>query len=438
VLGLTEQYANIGTFYCEDISPGLKEASIVVRGGQKSTWRILPPRVFTLDLYPDMDPSSLGTPIPLLYGKKNGIAPSFTGGTQTKVYVIADPLYQTLYSIGSVYTDGVEIEDSYITKNLSDCAFEISGDYGEVGTITCDAVGQVDGSGAWETSTDYLKYYGEIIGDIYTTYLGFAASSINSTQAIACDAIEPTPQSLYIKESKTARSFIRELEIGVMGRTIEGLDGSITPTVWFSGLGVTTTTIASLTEADIVEFEPDTRLEALYSGFIVAGDKDSAGSGFRISEREDSQKVRFLHLDGAVMTKTMETALVRRADAKSLAGRVRYVSEDMATNVRIVESTGQLLTAEIGDKIKVTCERAPDIGGTWDAKVLEIVSVTKSFAPQPLVEIVVSDRSAMPTAWGEWQNAAANTWPTGSGWWCDDQGYASPGITVSRYVSLWG
>jgi hypothetical protein len=134
----------------------------------------------------------------------------------------------------------------------------------------------------------------------------------------------------------------------------------------------------------------------------------------------------------------METALVRRADVKSLAGRVRYVSEDMATNVRIVESTGQLLTAEIGDKIKVTCERAPDIGGTWDAKVLEIVSVTKSFAPQPLVEIVVSDRSAMPTAWGEWQTAAAKTWPNGSGFWCDDQGYASPGITVSRYVSLWG
>ena len=50
----------------------------------------------------------------------------------------------------------------------------------------------------------------------------------------------------------------------------------------------------------------------------------------------------------------METALLKSAEAKSLAGRVKYVSEDPAVNVRITDSSGQLLTADIGDKVKIT------------------------------------------------------------------------------------
>jgi hypothetical protein len=436
-------YERIGVFLNENIAPGLEEATLFVRDAQKITFRRFPITPLFESDFPDIDDSIRGIRIPLLFGNKTNITPIKISENQNGMFLIADSNYQSLYEISKVYNDGTEINSSYLVKSLTGCSFSVLSAYpNSVGTITCDAIGQPVRGKDWETSADYLKYYAEIVCEIYTNYLGLSDSDISSTDATSADALEPAPQAAYITEERTARAYIRGFEVGVLGRTIRQADGTIKPTIWFPGFDVDLAT--TIENPDIVEFDPDPKIETIFSRVLVYGDQDPTDGSYPIVVERTDNAARYLHLDGRIEDRTVETFLKGNSDAEVLADRIRFVSKNPDIDVRIVETGVRLMNTDIGDRHLVSFDRAPSPTGSWTNKPVEVLGVTKRFAPIPSVELLVNDLKGVGPFIGVWVGDSAPVYTSAtesqrlqSGYWTDDDGFPDPTDQQSINSSLW-
>jgi hypothetical protein len=477
-------YERVGCFLVEDFTPGLGVADLSVRDLQKVTLRELPLNRFTRGKFhvtnapfsfPNLPAEEEGRFAPIFYGSKKNLPliPSNDADESEFGWIY----YASDYSngggtnrISNVYGDGVVLVNDVhydLSPTLSKVQIggslpselPIGGDGGDGNlevkrqeiiehppshTFTCDAEGVGAQGNPWETSTDYLKYYGEIVCDIYYRLLGVPKSDIDSAAALAVDAAEPLEQAIYIDSLTTARKIIRLLEIGVMGRTIRSVDGKITPTIWTPFEDATT--LETVTKEDIAVFEPDLKVEAIFSRAIGLGDKDPSDGSFKIIKIINSDEIKFHQLDGREDDRQIETALKSPGGVGQIAGRVVHLTKTVDTNVHIVETGIRLMDVNVGDRLTVSFPRAPHETGAWTDQVVEVLQTTKRFAPTPEVELVVSDLLGGNIAefLGEWTNNSAPNWATAtdeekedSGFWCDSAGRPDPADSTTKGKSLW-
>jgi len=434
-------YAEIAELYVESIAPGMKTMTLMVRDKQKVAYRNLPVTPIFEDNYPNTDEEVRGTRIPLLFGVKTGITPKLVDTTDNKgKYLVADPAYQTLYSIDAVYDDGVEIDAGDMTLDLTGCSLTILGQYsGTPGVVTCDATGQPARGKAWETSTDYLKYYGEIVCEIYTNYLGLLDAEIDSTGATDSDAFQPWAQAAYIQDEQSARTYIRNFERGVMGRTIRGLTGLIQPTIWYPYYPVGAPV---LDDPIIMEFAPETKIETIFSRVLVRYAENPTSRRFLTRERTDNE-ARYVQLDGRTEDRVITTYLTTAAQAVELAERVRFVSANPDTEVRVIETGLGMSEVKIGDRILLTTARAPSADGSWTNRVMEVIQIIRSFSPIPRIELLLNNQKGV-TGIGNWTTPTAADWADATeeqkqvqGFWTDDNGYIDPADESSADASRW-
>lgn len=463
-------YEIIGSFQVEDISPRTDEFTLFVRDIQKQTFRQLPVRPMQKGLasdfkFPDLPQSSEGILLPHIYGAASGVECHVVNTlAQGRDYYIADRVYQTLFDIVTVYDDGVVVPEGSSGwgpgGNLTACEFRINSGYGQtVGKVTCDVIGKPVQGKPWETSTDYLKFYGEIVADIYTTFMGVPDADIDSAAALNADSDAPFAQSLVIigddkRSRRSARVFIRQLEVGVLGRTIKTLSGVIKPTVWIPGFSGPDSKI--LEDADIVEFDPDPTIETLFSKVFIYGDPITGGGehpnatvrgggdSWGIIVDSEDLETRFLQLDGRSEERSIFTNLVSTIGAGDLAEKVLALSKFPDINVRIVETGIRLMNSNVGDRLLVTFNRAPHRTGAWEGVPVEIISITKSFAPVPQVEVVVNNLKGTGEFVGLFTSSlyspylsASDLEKVSSGYWSDSLGLIDPSDLDTRNISVW-
>jgi hypothetical protein len=466
-------YVNLAEMLIEDFIPALEEGTLTVRDLHKVTLRQLPPNLFSLDDYPDMDPSFVGKPIPLMIGdwtdfgaagvdgvggEGAAISPIRIGGTgqagDTNTYLVADPSLQDIKQVGLVYnsvsnTGVVLIGDAATHADLQwispNCTFSILASYTDTyGEITCRCKGDIGNGEAWETyasSVLYIRNYGEITGRIYNKWLGVPAADIDATAARLADAIEPAEQRFYLTSQISARRLISDLERGVLGRTIRQSDGTIAPTIWSPGID--SSSARSIGDSDITDFLARPRIETVFSRVIVQyGENPRLNT--RVLYETNSLRTRYLHLDDREEELGTVTLLKDEANAIQLANRLLFMSRGPDVNVRVVENGIRFMDSQIGDRLYVTLSRAPSPSGEYVNEIFEIVEITKVLAPEPHTEMIINNLRGVGPYVGIWTDNSAPPWKDAtssdkstSGYWTAFAGRADPGDAASEGVSIW-
>lgn len=450
-------YASIGKYTIEDFTPDFDKVAIFIRDIQKKTLKLVPstPLIKThtaddgtpeADDFPNMDESKDGAFMPMLCGDVSGLGPIRIDGAgvagTTNTYLIADFNIQTLYSIDNVYNDGIQINNSFIQASLTGCTFSITAGYSGVtyGVITCDAKGPPVTGAAWETSTDYLKFSGEIIADMYTRYAGLAATDLDAASYVLSDIENDAQQALYVETQQTLRHHIKKIERGVLGRVVRNAEGLLSMNVWTPSTAQVE--VPHLINPDVSSLDIDLRIESIFSKIIIRYGQAPASGAWKSTIRLDD-RTRHLHLNGSHVERVVETALINADDAAALSSRIMFLTKNTQKFVRIKETGTNLWTVSPGDRIIVSLDRAPSESGVWDQKIMEIVSVTRSFGP-PSIELVLNDLWGSGDQSGIWVGPGVLDWATAttdekerSGFWTTNTGFADASDATSSDVSIW-
>ena len=462
--GLTfGQLQTIGTYKVEnDPVYDYNAIELNIRDEQKLAEQKIPPNLFDIVDYPSMHDSFAGSPIPLLIGLKTGIKPvtvvdtAAGDTTSAHTYMISDPAFGGIYSLDSVYlvdtegkvTDTITLPSAYVQISLTGGTFSILGTFSGEQAVT-NANVRVNAKGIpvtgadYETSTDYLKYYGELVGWIYMELLGLQEEKFDSTSAIAVDDEFSYDQGIWIDDVQQAKVLIRKLETGVLGRTIRTLEGIMKPTVFTPETDFSAVT--SLIDVDVMEFQPSNEIESgkIFSRVRVLYDADPVTDKTEFKESYEA-RTQYLYLDGIDETRILETALRTATHALDLAQRVRFISRVPTLRVTIPETGLSLMDANLVDRIQVTVARGPDVTGAWNSKLMEIDTIERTFAPVPKVVVTMNDLLGVSGSGARWVGAGHANWAASddderasAGYWSNTDGFIVPDDVSTRDIKLW-
>lgn len=459
--GLTSgQFIRVGTFEIEDIDPGRQYAVIPLRNIQKETHRVVPFNTFDTTTYPNMDEAKDGSRIPLLFGAVENITPVLVDSTVEKgLFVIADAVYQGLASVPNVYVDGVAVSPSDLNIVLGDCTFEIlatfSGDTPSAASVTCDATGPAPptfdppfgpgGIAPYVTSTDYLKKYGELAGWLYTSILDVSVGEFDSAAALTLDSRNTQAHASYIDEIASVHDIIRDIERGVLGLTRVTLDGLVSPTIFIPAAGAPILDLPLVEESGIIEFQPDLRIQQIFSKAVIQYNRDPTGNKHQTESAEDAF-TKFFNLRNRLTSRTISTVLKNTSDAAASAQVAVFMSRNISTEVLIDDVSLVLFASNVGDRVRLTVDRAPSIDGAWANKVMDIRSIIKVFTPVPHIEVILSDLQGIDVV-GGWSDDdqfggvpyvdADSETRAVLGYWSDDDGFVDPPDTSSQNIKVW-
>lgn len=395
--GLTYgDFATIGSYEVDRFAFGLDTVAMQVRDAQQFTHQPLVQNSYSSQVLTNMDPNENGTLIPVLIGSQTNITPVLVDSTDQKgQYMIADNALQSLYAVDSVYVDGVALSGADYNVSLTGCTFTILSTYAG-GTpsvinaaVTCDAIGQPVQSRAYETSTDYLKYYGEIVSWIYSDILGLGVAAIDSAAATTADASETIDQSFYFQNEIHCHTAIRSFERGVLGRTTIQ-NGLVTPTVFEP---VTSSQIDDdkvLTDPGVSDFAPLVDDKLIFSDVEVLHCQDPTTGTFEV-QTDSSFVTRDFRLGGKDRLRRLTTYLTTVINANNLASRLILVFQDAPHDLELFETGISLIHLSPQDRISLTLARAPAVEGSYSDYAVEVRSIVKTLAPTPQVSFVVSD-----------------------------------------------
>ncbi len=457
--GLTfNQLQTIGTYKIEaDPVFDFNSIELNIRDEQKLTEQKIPRNVFDILDYPLMDTAQAGSPIPLLIGQKTGIKPVAVGDTtDVHIYMISDPDEGGVYSVDAVYlvdtngkvTDSISVTGPYIQTTLTGGTFAILPTFSgnqvpSNSNVRVNAKGVPAQGDDWETSTDYLKFYGEIVGWIFTSLLGLDAERFDSDAALTVDDDFSYEHGIWINSVQQAKVLVRKFETGVLGRTIRTLDGLITPTVFSPETDFTN--VVSLHDVDIMEFQPAQELESgkIFSTVRVLYDEDPITDETRFEEVSDP-RTKYFYLDEIDEVRILETALRTANHAANLAQRCRFISRLPTLRVTIPETGVILMNANLTDRVQVTVARGPDASGAWSGKLMEIDMIERTLAPVPKVVVAMNDLLGIGSTASRWVESdhpdydnSTESERTRAGFWSDEDGFVDPSVAGTRGIKLW-
>lgn len=440
-------YETVGKFFVESFSPGLDESVLALRDAQKFAFRRFPITPVFEDQFPNVPEESRGSRLPILFGAKKNITPIKVDPVQKGMYAIADFNFQTLFEVTEVRADGVVVPSTDLEVSLVGCTFTILNSFSGAtpSTVICDAIGQPARGKSWETSTDYLKFYGEIVSEIYTKYLGLADSLIDAAAAKKADKDTKFEQAAYIDQERTARSYIRDFEAGVLGQTIRDPDGTIHPTIWIPSFSSPTEDTPLLEDPEVRLFSAEPELKAIFSRVFIEFDRDPTNDSFQVVSKEDA-RARFFLLGGSDNDLSVRTFLRFKADADVLARRIILMTSSPSVLIRLSESGFRMMASRVGDGVRLTLKRGVSETGKYQRARFEIVSINKIFAPVPSVEVLLRDFEGLGSRGvvGLWTDSLAPIWTNAdeeekkdSGFWLNQNNFAEPTDESSKDVSIW-
>jgi len=444
------EYQTTGQLVVDDIAP-LEDSFTLNLVAEIDAWRQRFP--ITPHFGSGLGEGVIGTRVPILIGSKADIIPDLVDDEYTTpnewVYRIADNSYQTLDAVSAVYAIDSDRNrttltlTTHYTVSLANCtitvndAFDSGAEIEEKYEIRCDAIGQPAAGG--DTSTDYLKYPGEVAHWILNTFLDYADADLDLTSFSDADADTPFALAFWIKQETTVREVLRGIERSTLGAIRSKQDGTVEFYLWDPWSGSATAT--ALTDEDFSRFEPDVKMETVYYETNIRYDENPASPGSFEVETATSNATKYLN--NSTHELNIETYLTNSSNAQLLAQRINFLYRGINIEIDFMERGVQLMDHELYQRVRVTKTRAPSSTGAFSSRLMELLEIEKDFVT-PRVSGRLGDLRGLVDVIGKWTAADAPVYTSAtdgekadSGFWCDASGLADATDPASKGVSLW-
>jgi hypothetical protein len=157
----------------------------------------------------------------------------------------------------------------------------------------------------------------------------------------------------------------------------------------------------------------------------------------------ESSKVESRYKYGKSEILTHDTYLRNSVDAMTLAGRLNFVTRDPSPILKVLLKAVQI-NKLLGDKIKVTLDRAPcGTAGGFNERIFELIGKDLSCFPLKMT-LTGRDLLEFGSNVGFWMAATAPAWAAAtaaerevSGFWSDADGLIDPADPATKNQSLW-
>lgn len=445
------EYQTTGRLIVDDIAP-LEESFTLSLVADIDAWRQrfpIAPHFGTV-----LGEGVIGTRIPVLLGRKNNTLPDLVDDEDNAanewIYRIADNTYQTLYGVLAVYainkSNGswttLTLNVDY-TVDLTNCAITVNDTFDggaeieEKYEIRCSAQGQPAGSS--DTSTDFLKYPGEIARYILTTFLEYTDADLDLDSFSAADANAPFILGFWIKEETTIRDVLRGIERSVLGAIRPKDNGTIEFFIWDPWSGDADAT--ELGDEDFSKFETDVKMSTVYYKTDVLYNENLLNPGSFEIETVTHNPTKYLN--DSIHRLSIETYLKSSSDAQLIAQRINFLYRGINIEIDFTERGIQMIDHELYQRVKVTKTRASSTAGSFTSRLMELVEIDKDFVT-PRVSGRLGDLRGLSNVIGKWTEAGVPTWSNATdeekaaaGYWTDANGLADASDLASAGKSRW-
>lgn len=451
------EYVTAQELIIDDIEPGEEQFGLSLIGKADSWRQRLPLNPY---FAAGLGDGVSGTRKPVLLGGKGNLYPPLIDDEETTpnewIYQIADPDLQNINSVPNVKaikkSDGsinvLTVAVDY-TISLTDCTiiltdnFDGGAEMNEVYDIVCDARGVTVAELSWDvapTSTDYLKWPGEIAKYILLTYLDYAEEDLDLVSFLEADTYPGFELGVWIRDATTVREVLRQIERSCHGYIRQRRDGLIEFFVWDPWSG--SEDAIELSDEDFAEFTPDSKgatdsKAIVYHETTVRYDRNFFTDDWSL---ETVSHTPTEDLIGATQTITLDTMLKSSADATTLAGRLNFLSRGIRFEFKFRERGVRLVDANLNKRVRVNKTRAPSSTGSFVNRLMDLIEIEAEYlAPS------VSGRLAdLQLGIGKWTDDSAPAWGSAtdaekadSGFWCDANGRADSSDPATKDVSVW-
>jgi hypothetical protein len=377
------EYLQLAAMLIDDAAPSEEEARLILKPLPRLLDRTLPRTPLFEDEYANLGQGVRGTKKWIGYGRAT-IKPDLVDTTVTGgKWLVADAAYQTLFAVNAVFTvaktTGVrtQLTSAEYTADLANCTVTLISAYPwEDYDIVVDASGKPDGAGS------YLKYAGEIVKDILVTHLAAKVGDLDAASFTDADAANQVEIAVWLKSERqiasilaTAEPSLPSIERSVMGTLRQTLDGKWSWSIWDPGYDPAT--LVSLRKEDFARFDPDPKLESVFSTVRVHYNHDPALDEWDVATAQSLVTEYLSESNDAV---DVYTYLRAQGEAVILAQRYQVISGYGALEVEF-EERGALLARHLaGEKVLATYSPAPTLGGAFDAKPFELIRIDRSLS----------------------------------------------------------
>lgn len=432
------QYQSTGVLLIEDITAGETECRIALKPVTSWTDLTVPVTPYFETEYQALGDGVRGTYKAILYGRA-WTAPALTDTRGFGVWTVADAAYQTLkavHNVEAVSRSGnvraVLTEGQDYTVNLTACTVTVITDrFTHVDwQIRVEATGQPTkhaNAGGAAGMRGYLSTASEIARDMLHRFAGLPASALDTAafDEAHLDALEelavylPSPRTLgsVFSTAENGQPSIERSVRAVIGQSLAGL---ITMRVWDPTYDAATLPV--LTKEDLAAFAPAPRLEKLTTATRVWYARDGRFDTWSKADAVD--QVQQL-LTGVTTVMELWTFLRSVGDADVLAARYQYAERWSTIDVDFVERGTLLALTDVGQRVLVTYDPAPDASGAWSSRPFVLTRTERGYAPRMTVQGTLRDAGRLLNRAGRWKGAA-------------EPNYASASAAQRLLAGYWG
>lgn len=421
------QFTRVATMLIEDIVADEQVCRIALKPVTRLADINVPVTPYFEASYPNLGDGVRGTFKAILYGRA-WTAPALTDVSGFGTWTIADAAYQNLYRVHEVQavakSSGARVvltEGQDYTVNLTTCTVTVITDRypSTEWTLFADATGKTNkhaSAGGGVGMRGYLSTASEIAQDLLHSFAGVLASGIDSAafDEAHLDALEelsvylPSPRALasVFSSSESNQASIERSVRAIIGQSRDGL---WTMRVWDPTYDAAT--LPTLRKEDLAAFTPSPRLERLTTGTRIWYARDGRFGTWVYADAVDQVQ---RDLTGVQDIVELYTFLRNAGDAEVLAARYQFVERYSTIDVDFVERGTLLALAEVGDRILVTHDPAPDATGKYTNRAFALTRVERGYAPRMTVQGQLQDVHRVTNRCGRWKDAAEPTYASAS------------------------
>lgn len=422
------QFTTIGTMLVEDITAGETDCRIALKPvGRAWTEITVPVTPYFETEYPNLGDGVRGTYKAILYGRA-WTAPALTSTLGFGVWTVADAAYQTLAAVHNVEAisrsgnvRAVLTEGQDYTVNLTTCTVTVVTErFSHVDwQIRVEATGQPTkhaNAGGAAGMRGYLSTASEIARDMLHRFAGLPASALDTSafDEAHLDALDelavylPTPRTLgsIFSTAENGQPSIERSVRALIGQTLGGL---ITMRVWDPTYDAATLPV--LTKQDLAAFSPAPRLETLTTIARVWYGFDGRFDTWSKADAVDQVQQ---YLTGVTTALELWTFLRSTSDADVLAARYQYAERWSTIDVDFVERGTLLALTDVGQRVLVTYDPAPDTSGAWTDRAFVLTRTERGYAPRMTVQGTLRDAGRLLNRVGRWKGPSEPNYASAS------------------------
>jgi hypothetical protein len=421
------QFTTVSTMLIEDITAGETECRIALKPITSWSDVSVPITPYFETAYPNLGDGVRGTYKAILYGRA-WTAPALTDTLSYGVWTVADAAYQTLtavHGVEAVSRSGnvraVLTEGQDYTVNLTTCTVTVITDRfrHQDWTIKVEATGQPtkhSEAGGAAGMRGYLSTASEIVRDLCHRFAGLKAADLDTAAFDEAHLDAPEELAVYLPSPRSLGSILSTDESGqpsiersvraIIGQTRAGL---VTMRVW--DMTYDAATLPVLTKQDVAAFSPAPRLERLTTQSRVWYARDGRFDTWSKADVVDQSQQ---YLTGVTTILELWTFLRSTGDADVLAARYQYAERWSTIEVDFVERGTLLALTDVGQRVLVTYDPAPDASGAYTDRAFVLTRSERGYAPRATVQGTLRDAGRLLNRVGRWKGAGEPNYASAS------------------------